>query len=233
MLPDDPTPSGSPDETTPTGSPDETTLPDLPVAPTLPDFLLRRQPQRRPSPMWPFPLEREQRPAARGHSPVWWMIATTLGASAVLLLSLISLLGVISLTRYTGIFAPSGPAGQSSPRVSTASPSASPAPASGWLQVAPASIQFGCSDHQRTQIVVLENRGPGHVHWRASLPVPPDQAGVAISPGDGELGAGESTAIQLQSTSQSARQREVIRFSATDAQAGPPASVSFMAVGCN
>jgi hypothetical protein len=179
--------------------------------------------------MWPILREREQRPVARGRSPFGWVIATALGASAVLLLSLLSLLGVINLTSHTGIFAPSRQAGQSATEVFTASP----ASASGWLQVAPASVQFGCSDHQRTQIVVLENRGPGPVHWQASLSVSADQAGVAISPGDGELGAGEGTAIQLQRTSQSARQQEVIRFSATDAQAGPPASVSFTAVGCN
>ena len=183
--------------------------------------------------MWPIPREREQPPAARGRSPFGWVIATAFAASAVLLLSLLSLLGVISLTGRTGIFAPSRPAGQSAPGVSTVSPPASPTPASGWLRAAPASVQFGCSDHQRTQIVVLENRGPGPVHWQASFAVPGDQAAVAISPGDGELGAGESTAIQLQSTSQSARQQEVIHFSATDAQAGSPATVSFTAVGCN
>jgi len=247
MLPDDPAPPDLPDlppqdlhlpdEPTLADLPNanETTLPDLSDAPTLLD-LRRRMLQRFSPPMWPIPPKREQRPAARGHSPGEWAIATALGASAVLLLSLISLLGVISLTRHTGIFAASGPSGPSGARVSTPSPTASPtaslAPASGWLQIAPASVQFGCSDHQRTQIVVLENRGPGHVHWQASLTVPPDQAGVAISPGDGDLGAGESTAIQLQSTSQSARQQEVIRFSANDAQAGPPASVSFTAVSC-
>jgi hypothetical protein len=167
------------------------------------------------------------------------MIATALAASAVLLLSLLSLLGVINLTGHTGIFAPGEPTGQAGPRVSIptdtpiASPTGSPTPATGWLWVAPASVQFGCSDHQRIQIVVLENRGPGHVHWQASLPVPPDQAGLAISPGDGELGAGESTAIQLQNTSQSARGQEVIRFSATDAQTGPPAGVTFTAAACS
>jgi hypothetical protein len=144
----------------------------------------------------------------------------------------LSLLVVISLTGHIGIFAPSRPAGQPARGVSTASPPANPASGSGWLQVAPASVQFGCSDHQRTQIVVLENRGLGPVHWQASFSVSADQAGVAISPGDGDLGAGESTAIQLQNTSQSARQQEVIRFSVTQAQAGPPATVTFTAVGC-
>jgi hypothetical protein len=81
-------------------------------------------------------------------------------------------------------------------------------------------------------VVVLENQGSHIVHWQASLSVPADQAGVAISPADGELGAGESTAIELISTSQYARQQTFIRFSVTDAQAGPPASVSFTAVGC-
>jgi hypothetical protein len=212
---------------------DEPTLPDFSDTPTVLDGR-HRKPQR-PPPMWPIPAppQRTHRPATRGHSPFGWVIATALAASAVLLLSLLSLLGVINLTSRSGIFAPSKTAGQSATAVSTASAPASPAPASGWLQVAPASVQFGCSDHQRTQIVVLANRGPRPVHWQTSLSVPADQARVAISPGDGELGAGESTAIQLQSTSQSARQQEVIRFSVTDAQAGLPASVSFTVVGCN
>ena len=204
---------------------DEPTLSDLPDPPTLPG-LRRRKPQGLTPPTWPIPHEREQRPAARGRSPFGWAIAAALVASVVVLL------GMLSLTSYTSFFSPSRPAGQSGPGVSAASTPASTAPSSGWLQVAPASVQFGCSDHQRTQIVVLANRGPGHVHWQASLSVSADQAGVAISPGDGDLGSGESTAIQLQSTSQSARQQVVIRFSATDAQAGPPASVSFTAVGC-
>ena len=212
---------------------DEPTLPDFSDTPTVLDGR-HRQPQR-PPPMWPIPAppQRTHWPATRGHSPFGWVIATALAASAVLLLSLLSLLGVINLTSRSGIFAPSKTAGQSATAASTASTAASPAPTSGWLQVAPASVQFGCSDHQRTQIVVLENRGPRPVHWQAGLSVPADQARVAISPGDGELGAGESTAIQLQNTSQSARQQEVIRFSVTDAQAGVPASVSFTAVSCN
>jgi hypothetical protein len=182
--------------------------------------------------MWPVPQERQQRPAPHGRSPLGWVIACALGASAVLLLSLLSLLGVLSLTSRGGLLAPSAPAGQSSRTAATGSPTVNPPVGSAWLQIAPASVQFGCADHQRTQIVVLENQGPRPVHWQASLSIAGDQAGVAISPGDGDLGAGESTAIQLQNMSQSARSQEVIRFSATDAQAGPPASVTFTAVGC-
>src|SRR5262249_20811933 len=153
--------------------------------------------------------------------------------SLLSLLSLLNVLGVIRLTQYTGIGASSGSAGQSGPKAATTSPTASPTPTSGWLQVSPTSVEFGCSDHQRTQIVVLQNRGPGHVHWRAGLSGSPDQAGVAISPGDGDLGPGESTAIQLQSIGGTARQEVAIYFSVTDAQAGPPVSVSFTATGCN
>jgi hypothetical protein len=208
------------------------TLLDWHHAPTLLD--VGQHTSKRPGPpKWPIPLQREQRLDGRGRSPQGWVIATALGASAILLLSVLSLLAVVSLTGRTGLFGPSGSTGASGAAASTASPTASAAPDSGWLQAAPASVQFGCSDHQRTQIVVLENRGPGPVHWQASLSMPAEQAGVAISPGDGDLGGGESTAIQLQSTSQSARQQVVITFGATDAQAGPPASVSFSAVGCN
>jgi hypothetical protein len=215
---------------------DEPTLSDLSDAPTLLDMRNMKR-KRPPSPVWPIPRPPERRPPERGRSPLGWAIAAALGASAVLLLSVLCLLAVISLTSGTGIFASSGPSGRPVSAASTTSPSASasasPVPTSGWLQVAPATAQFGCADHQRTQIVVLENHGPHIVHWQATLSLPADQAGVAITPGDGELGAGESTAIQLQSTSESARQQVVIRFSVTDAQAGAPASVSVTAAGCN
>src|SRR5260221_11041004 len=187
---------------------DEPTLPDFSDTPTVLDAR-HRKPQR-PPPMWPIP-QRVQQPAARGHSPFGWVIATALAASAVLLLSLLTLLGVINLTSGTGIFPPSKTAGQSATAASTASTAASPAPTSGWLQAPPATVQFGCSDHQRTQIVVLENRGPTPVHWQASLSVPADQAGRGNSPVHCELGAGESTGSQLENTSQAAPEPEGIR----------------------
>src|SRR5260221_12203825 len=89
---------------------DEPTLPDFSDTPTVLDSR-HRKPQR-PPPMWPIP-QRVQQPAARGHSPFGCGLATALAASAVRLLSVLTLLGVIHLTTGTGIFPPSTTAGQS------------------------------------------------------------------------------------------------------------------------
>lgn len=222
---------------------DEPTFPNLHDEATLPDVRLdmrpdvRRVKPERP-PTWPVPSQRVQpaQPSGRSRTPHGWLNATALGAGVILLLSLFSLLSLLSLTSHAGIFSSGKSAAQSSPGSSTPGSTGSTrgtAPNTGWLQVAPTSVQFGCADHQRTQTVVLVNRGSSQIHWQASFTVPADQANVNISPENGDLGPGESTAIQLQSTTQSAGQQEAIRFTTSNSQAGPPASLSFTTAGCN
>jgi hypothetical protein len=211
---------------------DEPTLPNLHDEATLPN--VRRVKPERP-PTWPVPSQRVQQaqPSGRSRQPHGWLNAVALGAGVILLLSLFSLLSLLSLTSHSGIFSSGKSAAQSSPGSSAPGSTHGATSGTGWLQVAPTSVQFGCADHQRTQTVVLVNRGPSQIHWQVSFSAPADQASVNISPGNGDLGPGESTAIQLQSATQSAGQQEAISFTATNSQAGPPASLSFTTAGCN
>lgn len=208
---------------------DEPTLPDVLEAPTLPTL---RRVRPATGPTWPIRAESHERPAARSRSPLGWPRLAALGASVVLLLSLFYLVSVLNLTSYAGLFSQNRPAAQSTSAASSRDATPSPTAVSGWLQVGPTSVQFGCADHQRTQTVVLANRGPRQVHWQASFLASAEQPGVAVSPGNGDLGAGESTPVQLQLTTSSTGQQEVIRFSSTDPGAGAASSLSVTTVRC-
>jgi hypothetical protein len=160
------------------------------------------------------------------------MHVAALGGSAALLLSLLSVLGM--LTGHAGFFSPrtTGPQPSSGVDGADPTPTHSPVTVSDWLQIAPTSMQFGCDDHQRTQLVVLENHGSRQVHWQANPTKAADQSTVNVSPGNGDLGPGESTAIQLQRTTNANGQQEVIRFAPTDLEAGSPAQLTVTAVDC-
>ncbi len=140
------------------------------------------------TPIWPASGRRAQPPQ---RSSAWdgraVLLAVSLGANVLLLGVLCSLL----LAR-AGVFSPRGPAAQSAsgasaPGVALSSPS--PTPASGWLRVTPTSVQLGCAEGQQTQVVVLANTGPQRVRWQVEFGVPTEQAGVAVSPSDGNLAA--------------------------------------------
>lgn len=208
---------------------DEPTLLDPLETPTLPD-LRRIRPTKGPT--WPVPVERDQRPSGRGRPPLGCMRAAVIGASIVLLLSLLGLLSVFNLTNSAGLFSRSRAAAQSTSAASMRNATPTATAIFGWLQVAPSSVRFGCADHQRTQTVVLENHGSHQIHWQASFLVSVNQSGVEVSPGDGDIGPGESTAIQLQATTYSASQAETIHFNSTDPEAGSPASLSFTTMRC-
>lgn len=210
---------------------DEPTLPNLLDAPTM--RWLRPGARHESAPAWPIPQQRiPQPPPPRRDSRLHrWLNATALGATLILLLSLFSLLILLSLTSHSGLFS-SGRSGAQSSLGSGASTATSDT-GGGWLQVAPTTVSFGCADHQRTQNVVLENRGPQQVHWQADFAGAADQAVISVSPGNGDLGPGESTVLQLQSTNSSTGLRDVIRFTPSDPQAGSSASLSFTLAGCN
>ncbi len=217
-------------------------LNDEPTLPNLPDDVLTQVDLRRLPPAWPIPAERSarllpdergRRRAGRRRSSLGWVYIIALGAGASVLLSLLSVLALISHSGHASVVSPHTPITQSSPATSAADPTNTPAAVSDWLQIAPTSVQFGCADHQRTQIVVLENHGSRQVHWQASDPIPADQSAVIVSPENGDLGPGESTALQLQSTTNSTRQQELIRFTPTDSEAGSPTTLTVTVVGCN
>lgn len=173
-------------------------------------------------PMSPVTPTRSRHPAVLGISLV---------ANGVLLASLVGLF----VLAHAGAFAPPRSSGQSTPpgsALGSASATPSVTPVSGWLQVAPTSVQLGCDGGQQTQVVVLMNTGPEEVHWQVALDVPTDQAGVEIGPRQGDLRAGASISIQIQNRSRGSDQQGVMRFDPQTPQAGPSPSLSYTSAGC-
>jgi hypothetical protein len=83
---------------------------------------------------------------------------------------------------------------------------------------------------------VLLNRGPQSVQWQASLSVPAGQAGIEVSPPNGELASGASTAIHLQLHQHghaSGNQQGSIQFAPTPTvgEAGQARSLSYTTGG--
>ncbi len=197
------------------------------------------------TPTWPGARDRPQHALEFGQAPRGYVSATacgiSLGANVVLLASLLTLL----LLSHAGISSPGGAAGQSAPGLAlsspavTSRPTGSPSPGTGWLQVAPSSVQLGCDGDQGTQTVVLQNTGPETVKWQATFAVSEQQAGVSLSPQQGELAAGDSVTLQLQNTTRaSGRQgtsgrNGVISFAPKTPDAGASASLTYTTVGCH
>lgn len=167
------------------------------------------------------------------------LLGVSLGANVALLVSILCLL----LLARAGYFAPTGSSSlSSSPHASpAASPSAtalstpSPTALSGGLQVTPSSVSLGCNNGQQSQYVVLTNRGSDQVQWQAQFSLPNDQAGVTISPNQGQLRAGTSVALHLDNRSQGAGQQGVIRFTLAGPSSGAGAapSLSYTTMGCD
>ncbi len=189
------------------------------------------------APIWPVPRAGDQRSRSQLPVAIGCLGAAALGGCVVLLFSVGVLLG------HAGFFPLSRSPAHSAPGVSLPSPTLTPTttPLARWLQVDPTSVQLGCGEGggegrgggQQTQVVVLANRGPQPVKWQVSLSVPTDQAGVAVSPSEGELASGASTTIQLQLQDQGAGQQQgVMRFVPETPEAGPSPSLTYTTVGC-
>jgi hypothetical protein len=167
-------------------------------------------------------------------------LGVSLGANFVLLVALIGLL----LFAQAGAFSSGSAFGRSTSGLplgsptTTASPASSPSPNTGWLQIAPNSVQLRCDGDQRTQIVTLTNSGSDKAQWKATFSLPAQQAGVAISPSQGSLEDGDSARIQIQNTTRStgpqgAHSRQgVISFTPTTTAAGAPATLTYTTIGC-
>jgi hypothetical protein len=205
---------------------------DEPTPPEVPEL-----PHAAPGapPIWPMPSAGDQRSRPQVPVAIGCLGAAALGGCVVLLFSVGVLLG------HAGFFPLARSPAHSAPGVSLPSPTLTPTttPGAGWLQVDQTSVQLGCGQGegggQQTQVVVLANRGPQPVQWQVSLSVPTDQAGVEVSPSEGELASGASTTIQLQlhRHDQSAGQQQgVVRFVPETPEAGPPPSLTYTTVGC-
>jgi hypothetical protein len=114
----------------------------------------------------------------------------------------ISLLGGLLLNQL-GLFTPRGATGSPGPTNALSSPTAlpsttvttSPSAQVGGLQVTPSSVRLGCDGDERTQEVVLVNSGAADVAWQAVVDAAADRAGIAITPNQGDLDAGESVSV--------------------------------------
>jgi len=185
------------------------------------------------TPIWPGAGARAQPPQ---RSSAWDGRTVLLGVSLGANVLLLGLLCPLLLAR-AGVFSPRGPAAQSAagasvPSVTRSSPS--PTPATGWLRVTPTSVQLGCAEGQQTQVVVLANTGPQRVRWQVEFDVPTEQAGVAVSPSDGNLAAGARLTLQIQlhNQSQDASQQGVLRFAPLAAAAGPGPILNYTSMSC-
>ena len=180
------------------------------------------------APTWPPVGERPLPPRRPDRSPLLWL---SLGAIGVVV---ISLLGGLLLNQL-GVFAPRGATSSPGPTTALSSPTGatSPGPLAGGLQVTPSSVRLGCDGDERTQEVVLVNSGPADVEWQAVVDTAADRAGIAITPNQGNLDAGESVSVQLENTTQSSdsegssHREGVIRLVPASADAGASASLSY------
>lgn len=164
------------------------------------------------------------------------ILAVSLGANVALIVALLA----VTLFARAGYFSPFNSRAQTTPAhsatsasVSTASAIPSPTPTGGWLQVGPTSVQLGCDGGQQSQFVVLANTGTEDVQWQVVFSVSADQAGVTISPRQGNLRAGTSIVAQIQNKRQPDGQQGVIRFDPDTSAAGTPPSLSYTATGCS
>jgi hypothetical protein len=168
-------------------------------------------------------------------SPLGIGLAISLTANVMLFACLV---GVFFLAR-TGAFAPANSsarfvAGSSTPTAVHSSTGTTPSPTitANWLQVAPTAVQLGCDGDQQMQLAILTNSGPRDVQWQSDLGVSADQAGINISPKQGNLKAGASTTIQIQTRGHSANQQGIIHFDPATPMAGSPPSLSYTTTGC-
>jgi hypothetical protein len=192
------------------------------------------------SPTWPLTTARDCPPSGYVQTPTL-LLGASLGANAVLLVGLLSLL----LLGHSGFFSPGTSSPSSPPKVSTPglalrspTPTATPAPVSGWLQVMPSSVHLGCSNGQQMQFVVLINNGPAPVQWQVNNSIPTGQPALTISPNQGTLNAGTSTPLQLQNQTHASgpqgvpSQQGVIDFVVDTSNASVPPRLSYTTVGC-
>jgi hypothetical protein len=204
--------------------------------PTMPGWQEADAFQRPPggAPTWPTNPGSPAVPTfpVRDRQPV--LLIMSLVANGALLACVLMLL----VLARAGALTPPSASGQNGPLAAAtssamATPMATPSPTSGsgWLQVAPTSVQLDCADGQQTQYVVLRNTGTDSVQWQVGF-AGADQAGVSVNISGGELRAGTSIALQIQIRKHASDQQGVIRFSPDTSDAGSPATLDYTITGC-
>jgi hypothetical protein len=182
-------------------------------------------------PTWPVVPRSLDAPAV----PKWDRRALLLGMSLVVNGILFASFVFVLLLARAGVLSPpisAGPSRSPAPALSSPTATTSPTPDTGWLQVAPTSMQLGCSGGQQTQYVVLRNTGTDDVQWQVQFASQADQAAVSVNQSAGDLRAGTSMALQIQIRRHATNQGGTIRFDPGTPDAGSPASLSYTIVGC-
>jgi hypothetical protein len=167
------------------------------------------------------------------------LFGLSLVGNVVLLVTLLSVLALIQM----GLYAQGGASRQPTTNFTLSSPSAtmtaspSPGPDAAALRVTPSSVRLSCAGDQRTQVVTMQNSGAMTVQWRATFSI--QKPGVTVSPQQGEVAAGDSISIQVQTTTKSsgpgggAGRQGMISFAPTNPDSGQPAQLSYTTVGCH
>jgi len=170
------------------------------------------------------------------------VLGASLGVNVVLLIGLFALLllGQGGLLAGHGAAAGSNPGGSTSGAglgQPTATSSVTPG-SGGWLRLTPSSVQLGCTSDQRNQYVVLANSGPQSVHWQVDLSGAANQAGITVSPTEGDLEAGATIPLRVHYSTHSDQQQGttgqqgVIPFKTESSNAGQLTTLSFTIVPC-
>jgi hypothetical protein len=200
--------------------------------PTMPGLRGADGSQRIPggAPTWPAVTAPPAAPAL----PAWERLPVLLITSLVMNGALLACSVMLLMLARAGALIPPSPSGRTGPlTTSLSSPTALPSPTSGsgWLQVAPGSVQLGCGDGQQTQYAVLRNTGDQEVHWQVGI-AGSDQPGVSVNPSEGDLRAGTSIPLQIQLRKHASDQQGEIHFDPDTPDAGSPASLSYTIAGC-
>lgn len=114
----------------------------------------------------------------------------------------------------------------------TATVKPSPTPVANWLQVSPATIQFGCHKNERSFRVELTNLGPEQVDWQATKSDAWRNFQISLSSSHGTLDQGESKTLTVSYSSGWVELNGTFTFTADDHQAGDPAVLTFNAPSC-
>jgi hypothetical protein len=162
-----------------------------------------------------------------------YLMPLLLGSSLVLNVVLFVALLLVLISGRISSLSEGGSPGRSASALSSPTP-----PATGWLQITPATVQLGCNTNQHSQFAVLDNTGSAPVQWRVTFSLPANQVGVTVNPNQGTVNPGSSMPIQIQYQADApgpqgiSGQQGSIEFNPTTPDAGPAANLAYTTVGC-
>jgi serine/threonine protein kinase len=185
-------------------------------------------------PMWPLAPARqgghsEPRSGAGGG---WRLLALAMVAVIVLGLALLGPGLLVNVAAWQSLIADgqtSGPVIPLAAATATATAAPSPTPVANWLAVEPASVNLACAPGTKSLRVVLQNLGPEDISWTADVPL---LGGVSLTPSSGKVPAGGTFVLTISNTSVFIAHSGTIIISASNWQAGQPATLSYTTRPC-